>query len=406
MSYTFTISATGGTVDIPTGDLTGVSALQLSLDKGGSSLPTTVTTGLVAGTKKVTVTIPGGSIAQYAPSAYSLSGTKAGSTVVLQTGVIRLSNAAIDDGATNVNVINPVTITGTVPTTPSGTQNVAVTGTPNVAVTNTPAVTVSGTATVSVSNTPAVTISGTPLINANGSAMTTQNVQGSAEPATSTVLAAGGTYTQVGVDTGATLGVRPGRVRFLLSHTAGQVPGTLFFEESVDNTTWRVTGQVPVPSDALYHSFEFPLHFRYYRARFLNGATAQTVFWLATEAIRGEGPVDVSKNLAFVLTATAGQALGASATFTGPTLDLGVNHNWNLVRALVKSDVANAANGLAIQQSADGAAWQTAVAGSNLAAGGTAMLEQQVALRYIRIINVNAATAATAFFATLALVSL
>lgn len=59
------------------------------------------------------------------------------------------------------------------------------------------------------------------------------------------------------------------------------VPGTLYIEQSFDNTVWRVYKQVDVPGDAVFvKEFEFKIVGRYYRFRYVNGVTAQTVMQL------------------------------------------------------------------------------------------------------------------------------
>lgn len=251
-----------------------------------------------------------------------------------------------------------------------------------------------------------VSILSNPAVNANGSEVSPRIVASATDPLSATNLGVSGLYTQPTVDLSTNTALRGTRHRPSVQHTAGLTPGVLILEESQDNfTTTKETFRCPIPSDGLMHTFDVPQHMRYYRWKFQNGATAQTLFWLSDILTRGEGPSDVDKVLTFPLTAAAGQALAGAAVFTGPTLDLGGNHQWDQVKALVRSDQVNAASGLTLQQSQDGTSWYTVSAPVNLVAGTAVVIEQPVLARYIRLVNTNGATAATAFFATLTLYS-
>lgn len=239
-----------------------------------------------------------------------------------------------------------------------------------------------------------VVVQGNPAVNPNGGKVTTANVQAASDPLTSTNLGAGATFTQAAwVDSQADVTLRPTRQRVAVQHTAGQAPGTLILQESHDNgTTVREVWRCPVPSDGNYHTFEMPVHLRYYRWLFVNGATAQTNFWLSTLLVRGEGIADLEKNLLFPLTVGAGQAAAISAVTTFPVLDLGGNHSWDSVRVMVMSDQIGT---FAIQQSQDSANWITTTTGNlTLAASSPQVVDEKIWGRYIRLVHTNNATTA------------
>ncbi|MGL5878247.1 MAG: hypothetical protein ACRC2V_10780 [Xenococcaceae cyanobacterium] len=59
------------------------------------------------------------------------------------------------------------------------------------------------------------------------------------------------------------------------------VNGTLYFEQSINNTTWRPIEILSVPGSATQATrFVFRLNARYYRFRYINGPSNQTVFEL------------------------------------------------------------------------------------------------------------------------------
>lgn len=72
-------------------------------------------------------------------------------------------------------------------------------------------------------------------------------------------------------------------------------PGTLYIEESEDDNTWTETITQAVSANQLMDTGWAYLSKRYYRLRFVNGATAQTVFSLLDSA--GGGLADVSASL-------------------------------------------------------------------------------------------------------------
>lgn len=223
---------------------------------------------------------------------------------------------------------------------------------------------------------------------------------------TSTTLAANATFTSSAArDLGSDTTRRPTAIRPIVMHAAGTGPttfGTLVFEQSTDGTTWRESARTPVPSDGLYHTFDFPLHHRYYRFRFVNGTAAQTGFYLHASRAYTEGVAqDTAKVLTFLL--SGGAALAAAGASTSAAFDLGVNHQWSTVRAFAYGDQAGS---FVIQHSRDGAAWRTLGAAVSNTAGGAANAEQQALMRYVRIVYTAGATALTALDLALTLVSL
>lgn len=250
-------------------------------------------------------------------------------------------------------------------------------------------------------STRAVTISGTPAVSL-------RPVSGE-QSETTTALAASATYTGASRDHGTDTGARPTRWRWTAQATAATVGGTshLYLDESLDGTTWRTTQQAIVPVDGNAHTGELAIgHLRYWRVRMVNGTVAQTALLISGLLVRGDGSTaDTRANLPIPLTPHAGTALAASggAAFTGPTFDLGVNHQWDRVRAYAKCD--QTAN-LFVDESPDGSTWYPSPAGA-VAAAGITRLEQVVSMRYQRVRVVGtSATAATALVAGCSLVSL
>lgn len=226
---------------------------------------------------------------------------------------------------------------------------------------------------------------------------------------TTTNLAASATYTGPTKDGGADPEVWPTRVRPVVRHSTSTKIGFgyLVLEESLDGTTFVETKRTPIPADGEHRSFDWPLHFRYHRFKFVNGAVAQNGMRVAYTTYRGEGSsVDEDKVLSYLLSATN---LAAGATFTSPTIDLGPNSARNAVRALARSDQASAAAGFRVEWSDDGTTWSADAATAVQApagVGSSALIESKAIARYARVVYVNGATAQTAFRLLSALVSL
>lgn len=207
-----------------------------------------------------------------------------------------------------------------------------------------------------------------------------------------TSLGVSATYTGATRDHGSDLTRKPSRSRIAIRHLAGLVPGTLYLEQSTDNTTFYETWRCPIPSDGYVHTFEVPLVSRYSRYRFVNGATAQTSFWFQTLKSMGEGAVESgAKVLLFPLSVTP---LAGAASFTSATLDLGYNHNWDEIRAQAFADQAGT---VFVDQSRDGTTFRTEGAGQAVGANSVATITQKINQRYVRVRYVNGATIQTAF---------
>lgn len=213
---------------------------------------------------------------------------------------------------------------------------------------------------------------------------------------TSTNLGAGLAYTGTTRDHGTSV-LASSRFRVVVAHTAGLVPGHLVYEMSTDSTTWRETHRVPVPSDGLYRTFEFPIIMRYSRVRFINGSTAQTQFLLNTAMLKWDGNFDLDKTIYFTHSTTA---LAGAATFTGSTLDLGANHSFNRHRATVFADQAGT---LYLEESRDGSVWRT-ISTQPVTASTFLSAEALITQRYVRVRYLNGATLQGAFELNSALV--
>lgn len=235
-----------------------------------------------------------------------------------------------------------------------------------------------------VVNTPNVNISNTPTVTGRLDANATIYTD------TTTNLGAGASYTGTTRDAGSSYQAY-NRFRVTVMHTAGTTPGHLVIEQSTDNSTWRETHRVPIPSDGQYRTFDFPWNNRYIRVKFINGSTAQTQFFLSSMLVRSDGLTpDLYKTLSFVHSTNP---LGSSATFTGVALNLGGNHSFNRHRALVYADQAGT---LYLEQSRDGSTWRT-TAQAAVSAGQTVELEDLIIAQYVRVRYVNGATAQGAF---------
>jgi hypothetical protein len=204
-----------------------------------------------------------------------------------------------------------------------------------------------------------------------------------------TNLGASATYTASSIDNGSSTQLY-NRFRVSVQHTAGLVPGHLTFEISTDNTNFRETHRIPIPSDGNYRTFDLPITARYFRWKFINGSTAQTSFFIQGMYVRQDGAIDFDKSMTFVHSTTA---LGISATFTGTTLDLGSNHSINRHRALVFADQTGT---VYLEQSRDGSTWRT-TATANVTANTPTTLEDMVISRYVRVRYANGGTANTVF---------
>jgi hypothetical protein len=124
--------------------------------------------------------------------------------------------------------------------------------------------------------------------------------------------------------------------------------------------------------------------------KFINGSTAQTLFFIGTMLVRVDGTSDLNRVTNFIHSTAA---LGISASFTGTTLDLGGNHEIKNHLALVYADQAGT---LYLEQSRDGSTWR--ITNSVAVSAGTVnTLSTSVHARYQRVRYVNGATAQGSF---------
>lgn len=183
-----------------------------------------------------------------------------------------------------------------------------------------------------------------------------------------------------------------------VNHTAGLTPGQLYLDlgtetSSTAPTVWYQALAVPIPSNANWQMFSVPISTRYYRLRFVNGATAQTNFRLSTFLAQNggglSGEMSFPINLQYPLSVTA---LAAAGVFTSATLDFGDTMNvYQTIMAVAFADQASASNGFQIQISRDGTNWrvaqQTSVTASTLTS-----ITAHLSYRYARIVYTNGAT--------------
>jgi hypothetical protein len=234
-----------------------------------------------------------------------------------------------------------------------------------------------------------VPVSGT--VSANAQSNITDNVD------TTTNLGAGQTFTGTSRDGGSPR--QFSHLRVTVAHQAGMVHGHLVIEQSTDNSTWRETFRVPIPSDGQYRTVDVPWTMRYIRTKFINGSQAQTLMFISSAQIRIDGYSDqTTKKLDFVDSTTT---LGSGASFTSVTLNLGVNHNFIRHRVGIYSDQAGT---LQLQQSRDGVNWRT-VASVSTTAGQFTALEAPIQMQYVRYVHTNGATAQSTFEATSSLLA-
>jgi hypothetical protein len=217
----------------------------------------------------------------------------------------------------------------------------------------------------------------------------------------STNLGSSATFTQTAVNVASSttsLSVYNAQLVIGVSHTAGLVPGQLYLDlgtetSSTAPTVWYQALAVAIPSNANWQQFSVPLSTRYYRLRFVNGATAQTNFRLSTLITYNGGalsnPYSYPVNLQYQLSVTT---IGAGGVQTGPTLDFGDTMNiYQTITALAFSDQPSAANGFKIQISKDGTNWRDAVSAS-VTANTLSVITTHLSYRYARVVYTNGAT--------------
>jgi len=250
-------------------------------------------------------------------------------------------------------------------------------------------------ASASVPITGAVTVTGsvTPISSNTYSLLTSTNLGVSATYTGSSLNAASST-------TAAT--VYPVAIGVAVQHTAGLVPGTLIYEvgsetSSTAPTTWYPQFTVPIPSNASWTNFVIPLTSRYYRFRFVNGATAQTSFRLATMTYYNGSPSNELTYPDQLLLPLSTTNLGISGVFTGSTLDFGdVNQIYKQMKAVAFADQASETNGLQIQVSRDNTNWRTA-SQATVTANTLTTVTADLVYRYARVVYTNGSVAQTTF---------
>lgn len=183
-----------------------------------------------------------------------------------------------------------------------------------------------------------------------------------------------------------------------VTHTAGLVPGQLYLDLGTETTStaptvWYQALAVAIPSNANWQQFSVPISTRYYRLRFINGATAQTNFRLSSYLTYSGGALSnvysYPVNIQYQLSSTA---LAANGVFTGVTLDYGDTMNiYQDITALAFSDQPSAANGFKIQISRDGTTWRDAVSAS-VVANTLSIITVHLSYRYARVVYTNGAT--------------
>lgn len=191
-------------------------------------------------------------------------------------------------------------------------------------------------------------------------------------------------------------------INIAVTHLAGLTPGTLIYEVGTETsstapTTWYPAFTIPIPSVNGWQCFTLPISTRWYRIRFVNGATAQTVFRLATTTQYNGA---MSNTLSFPDTITYPLSvtnLTGGSTFTGPTLDFGDTMSvYKTITAQAYTSHDSATNGLKIQVSRDGTTWRDAAA-ATATAGAITRVEWGMIYRYARVVYTNGATTQTAF---------
>ena len=252
--------------------------------------------------------------------------------------------------------------------------------------------------------------SGLPVVINSGTVSTVSSITaGSITPissntyslVTSTSLGSSATFTQTAVNPSSS---STSSVQYFtqlvigVSHTAGLVPGQLYLDvgtetSSTSPTTWYQQLAVPIPSNANWQLFSVPLMTRYYRLRFVNGATAQTNFRLATFQTYNGGalsnPYSFPINLQYPLSTTA---LAANGVFTSVTLDFGDTMNvYQTITAVAFADQASASNGFQIQISRDGTNWRTSQQ-TSVTASTLTTITAALVYRYARVVYTNGAT--------------
>lgn len=222
---------------------------------------------------------------------------------------------------------------------------------------------------------------------------------------TSTNLGSSATYTGSSSNFAASstsTTIYPVAVNIGVVHTAGLVPGTLYFDvgsetSSTAPTTWYQQFGIPIPSNSNWTTFTLPITARYYRLRFVNGATAQTTFRLTNIPYYNGSPSNTLTYPAQLLFNLSTTTLANGAVFTGSTLDFNdTNRLYKTLTATVFTDQASATDGFTIQVSRDGSTWRTG-AKATVVANTLTTITQNLVYRYARVVYTNGSVTQTAF---------
>ncbi len=88
-----------------------------------------------------------------------------------------------------------------------------------------------------------------------------------------------GTSTPLGSNATATLDIQAGREDWVVGMVFADQAGTLFIEQSMNNTHWDISAQYAVSAND-GKGFKEEIFAPYVRVRFVNGGVAQTAFRL------------------------------------------------------------------------------------------------------------------------------
>ena len=199
---------------------------------------------------------------------------------------------------------------------------------------------------------------------------------------TTTPLSGGATYTSQTFDT-VTYGT------FVAHFVYADVAGTHYFEESIDGSTWYVTDEDAVEAGAVF-SENHITHARYHRARFVNGAAAQSTF---VHSVMGKSSGSNAYTSVEAVSEhdSSSTNLASGATWTSQTFDTHQGIGWAF---FIYADQNGTYD---IEESTDAVTWHNMDTGSS--SSGTAFGETQVAkARYFRFKWTNNGGVATTTF--------
>lgn len=234
------------------------------------------------------------------------------------------------------------------------------------------------------------------LSHAINSALGVDTVCGVYGNLSSTMLAAGATYSSsVMAAFSATYNqMNNSHLRISVAHAAGTTGFGKLFIETYDTTSTttptsgqRVTYSVPVPSDGQVHTFLFPVPTKYYRVNFKNeGSVTQTVFNLSVAYLHGGAHNDQETNVPFLLSTTA---LAASAAITSTVMDFACSRDFKKLNLYAWADQTGT---MKIEQSWDSSTW-VKTHELSVAINTPALISNaDILMRYVRLVYTNGAT--------------